>query len=678
MKINLYRNKSGFSLVEALMALGVGLTFLATVISLWVFSGKNWKVQSAKTEIRFDIQEAMEKIKRDAGLSDGGKILFYPSGETSYTAISIPAATPNGSGFLTFSGSTISWDKTIIYHVYENELRRTVIDSFNSTTATRQTQLDNVAASGEDANGTTTTLFSADSATFEITPSSASFDGYSATLSRGTNTNFGTISLAAGNHTIQFKVNGKNASSSGYRLGIDQISLTPSGGPQEAEDLTVSADTGQTKNTEDMSSYSDNGAWGGNYQMEYQASAVNNYITFQTYYDQWLESNFDSMTHSNTEVTGTNPKLAVASRETQGLIPGWRSSTQTGVTSADNDSSGATPDPAINNKTIRDIILGASITKAGQMVRLKFVASSAGPLTITNAYFGARSGYNFVAGTSSQLYFNNGTVVEGEDDGVGATGAAGPTTITIPAGEHAWTNWFIPSSAIAYPSATDYLVSFAVDAAAASADESYWAPGSGTHSYMETGSTASSTWTAMDPGYTTDSSIHAVEEIAVWNAAGTATSQIYDTTLSTPAYSQISWTETGAGTYLLKARSSSNSDMTGATDWSAIAGSSASPAALSIGAGRYAQFQATLTAASPYTTYPELDKVKITWPGQTSLVQVDGYYTKRPNYGTFTVLVDGAAITKALNITLQVEKEVQDKTYDYSLSATIDCRNTGK
>ena len=90
------------------MAVGLGTMFLASVISLWVFSTKNWKSQGIKTELRFNIQEAMEKIKEDARLADGGKILFYPSTSTSYTAISIPAATPNSStGLLSVSNSSV-------------------------------------------------------------------------------------------------------------------------------------------------------------------------------------------------------------------------------------------------------------------------------------------------------------------------------------------------------------------------------------------------------------------------------------------------------------------------------------------------------------------------------------------------------------------------------------------
>ncbi len=673
MRIKNLKNKPGFTLIEALFAVAVGVLFLAAVVSIWFYSTKSWKVQSVKTEIRFDIQDAMEKIKRDVQLADGGKILFYPSDASSYTAISIPGATPDGDGLFSFDDEgNISWDKTIIYHLYENELRRTVIDSFNATEATRQEQLDDVVDAGEGGDDSeTTTLFAADTTTLAISPTNPTFDGYGTEGLSG-NTTFGNVSLTSGNHTIQFKITDQNSSSDGFRLGLDHLSLAPSGSVREAEDLTVSTSTGQTifPETGDL-------AWSGNYQLEYQAGALNNSITFQVYYDQWTESNFDNMTHSDTEVTGTNPVLTVASRETQGMTPGWTATSQTGVSDADNNSSG-TPDPAINGMTIRNIILGSSMAKAGQMVRLKFAASSTGTLVISEAYFGERSADNFVDGTTTQLYFNNGTAGDGEDAGeVGAVGIGGPAGISIPPGEHAWTNWFIPVNDIADPSATDYLVSFVVDASAANADESYWDAGSGTHSYMETGSTALDTWNSVtDLGYAEDPSIHAVEEIGIWFASGTATSQIYDTTLSSPAYGQLSWSTENSGTFSLKARSSDSSEMTDATDWASVTDHTSSPSSLSIGNGRFVQFQATLTAAEPYTAYPEIDTVGIKWPGQTSVVQISGVYTKRPNYGIFSVFVDGVALTKALDITLTAVKEYQGTNYDYALSASIDCRNT--
>ena len=180
-------------------------------------------------------------------------------------------------------------------------------------------------------------------------------------------------------------------------------------------------------------------------------------------------------------------------------------------------------------------------------------------------------------------------------------------------------------------------------------------------------------------GFTADSNIHAVAEMSVWVNSGTATSQIYDTKMAAPVYGQLSWATNGSGTYTLKVRSSSSSQMIGAPAWSSVSDATNSPSGLgSVTALRYVQFQTTLTMPSPYTTYPKLDNVAITWPGQTALVEFSGRYTLRPNYGIFKVLVDNLTIVNALQADLTVSKSYQNKTHSVSLSAEAKPKNTGK
>ena len=416
-----------------------------------------------------------------------------------------------------------------------------------------------------------------------------------------------------------------------------------------------------------MTPYSSSGSWSGNYQLEYQSSAISDYITFQTYYDQWLESNFNAMTHSNTEVTGTNPVLTVMSRENQGLATAWNASAQTTADGADNPSD-------VANKTIRNFLSGANFTQAGNMVRFKFMASTSGTLHITSAYFGlGSSGSPNFSGATTQLYVNNAPVAPGGSDVVGATGVTGPTDITIFAGNYVWSNWM----PIDVTAGSNYLLSFTVENAVSNGNETYWNPGGASDiSFLMDAGPPTADWAG---GYATDVSIHALSDVATWINNGTASSQIYDTHVTAPVYDQLTWTTNGSGTYLVKVRSSNDSQMTGATAWSLIAGCAASPCVLAgVGSGRYVQFQATLTAESPYTTYPQLDNVTITWPGQTAIVEFSGQYTKRSNYGIFTVKVDGATIVNALQVDLSASKNYQGKTQNLSLSTELKPRNTGK
>jgi len=672
MKKVLLKSNGGFTLVESLISLSIGAMFLISVLSAWNYSTLIWKQENVQSGLRFHLESAMEKVKADVRLSDANKTLYYPvSSGGPYSAISVPEATRDSNGFFTLS-SDITWNTTAIYHVYANngeqELRKTVYDSFNSNDTARQTQLNNVVANGGDAgNATTRTIAKADTITFSINSSTPIFDGYNAATKLSANTDFGNVLLAPGTHQIKFLVTGKNAASSGYRMGIDSIALSPSGGSQETEALTYTSVSPTIM--EDMSAL---GGWGGNYHVECQ-SPNGGSITFTTNYDQWLESNFANMTYpdpATAAVSGNNPYLTVKSREDQGLAPSWNITAQT---------QGADAVPAaLSNKSIRCVISGASISKPATMIRIKFLAGSA-PLTINSAYFGPRSGLTAnYTGSPTQLYFNNGTVQEGGSDGVGAVGAIGPTIIPIPAGEHAWSNWF--SYSVAKPSPTDFLVSMYVSAGNASAWTDIVTP-TNTHSYqVDDDHAAVSDWTSFTPQQLSPTG-YAVAEMAAWVSTGVATSQVYDTKMTSPNYSQLSWDPIlpSGSSVSLKIRTSSNVTMSGASDWSTLTAYTSSPVSLGGLANlRYIQFQATLQAASPYASFPQLDNVKITWPGQTALVNVSGRFTKRPDYGTFQVLVDDVSLVKALTVNLTLSTAYKGKTVTEALGSEVKAKNTGR
>ncbi len=667
-------SRRGFTIVEVLMGLALSATFLSAVMGAWYFSTKAFHEQNLKSQLRYNLSNAMEWLKEDVRLTNGSNILFYPTGESIYTSMSMPKATPDANGLYALSNSLISWDKTVIYHLYNNsgtmELRRTVFNSYLSSTAARQAQLDSVVATGGNASASTRVLAQGDDITLGITPTSPTFDGYSSSLALSENTSFGSKQMAAGNHLLRFIVQGKNTASSGYKMGFDQIAFTPSGSGQEAEVLTVSASSGGASTLEDMTSFGSSGLWNGNYQLEYSSAAVNSYVEFQIYYDRWLESNFGDVTHSSSEVNGNNPVVRVASRENQTLLSAWKADSQTGVDDTDNT--------GFNNKTIRNIIDNTFITKGGQMVRFKFEASAAnGPLVIQEAHFGTRDSTNpfDFAAAPTQLYFANDTVGAGETDGVGATGTTGSTSITIPQGEYVWSNWMTVT--IANPAPADYLMSIVIDATAGNGNEKMWDVGAGTSSYVLNGtSTPTGTWGAAL--YSTSSALHALSDMAVWTSTGTVTSQIYDTQMASPSFGTLSWATNGSGTYTFRVRSSANEDMSGAAAWAAAATYGSSPAALTTASARYVQWQATLATASPYSTYPQIDNVGITWPGQTAIVDVSGYFTKRPNYGIFSVEVDGATLVNALSIEMTATTEYQGQDHSASLVAEVKARNTGK
>ena len=129
------------------------------------------------------------------------------------------------------------------------------------------------------------------------------------------------------------------------------------------------------------------------------------------------------------------------------------------------------------------------------------------------------------------------------------------------------------------------------------------------------------------------------------------------------------------------ARSSNDSQMTGATAWTAIVGSGSNPHSLSIGSGRYVQFQATLSKSADYddhANYPWIDNVTIDWPGQAKLCEISGYFTQAPDYGKIKLTVDGHELIKGLKFSITVYEDFRGDTYEDSLTAEVEPRNTGK
>ena len=678
------RSDGGWTLLEGMISLGIGAIFLLAVINTWIQTSSVWNQQHVQSRLRYQIEKAMERIKHDIRLSDGNGILFYPDNASTHTAILLPHAAPDANGFLAFSGDAIVWDQTIVYHLIasggKTELRRTVFDSFQADPAVRQAQLDDTVLNGDGSagpgNATTTALFSADSSELAITPQYPTFDGYGTALARSENTGFGSVRLAPGAHTIRFEVVDKNEDSTGYAMGLDSIAITPSGSVQEAEDLEITATSGDTALAENVSA--EGAAWGGGRHLSYASNAGGDFVSFTVNHDQWMESNFIGFSRDRVSIEGTDPHLTIESRESQGLSPAWQAGAQTQVESL----GGA----ILTDRSVRTVIAGANISKSATMVRVKFMAATNQPLRVNAAFFGVRSGAtaNFdLTNPVRQLYFANGTVAEGEEDGEGAVGDTGNTTVDIPTGHHAWSNWF-EHAIDAGGAPPDHLVSFSVPNDTSWDETPVWTSATPTdvHSYLVNGDHAANLgdW-ALLAGYTAAPSIYATEQITGWIHTGTAVSQIYDTQMSEPEYNNLVWsrTEPAGCSAQIKVRSSDNDDMAGAPDWDSVTAHSASPASLgSLNRRRYVQYQVSLEAASPYTEMPEVDRVIIDWPGEDQLVEISGHFTIRPNYGVFRVLVDDIETVKALNVRLQASETFKEKDYSFELTSEANPRNTGK
>jgi hypothetical protein len=706
-------DRTGMSTAEMLIALVLTVVVIAGVFMLSEFSQTIWKGERVKSNLINKLEFAMERIQKEMRLTDGHRVFYYPQSASSYSAVSFPlAADTDGDGFVEITDDDppkIEWDQTVIYHTYANpntgkiELRRTVFTPREDMTdSQRQAQLDDVAQNGypTDTNNPeysswnqatgTRTLCDSDNIVMTITPTVREFDGYSSSTARSENVAFGSVPMDSGDHYITFTVIGKNSLSTGYRVGIDSFSITPSGCSIEAEEEAISDDGGGSKVNEDMSGY---GSWNGNRQLEYQAADVTDYISFSFYYDKWIETNFATASPSNTFIeygarTGDGGESSGASdyvARLDGCGDSWSSQTQTGASAK----SAQSFDTGSNGVNFRNVIMSKNIDIEGRAIKATFDnTQDPGDMTIDYACLMERQGGpDGIAGTLKQITFDGGAA-----------------QTTIGAWQSKDSDWIDVSN---FDRSADYLLTFHIPSSGTHNISSWVTPSADTqddHSYYLAGgeSTAGEiTWS--DKGAAAQDTVYCVDSIDVsYFSNGTLTSQIYDTGVDDPSYSTLSWgiAKNNYGDYetsglganlIIRVRASDDEDLLkAATDWSGelaintksiVAGSANIN---SIGSGRYAQFQAEFisqptSGRNDYLKSCVLKNLSIKWPGQKRITEIGGYFTRRPDYGIFSVRIDGRDLIKALEVNLSMtETAPSGAGVTKYLTVEAQPRNTGK
>jgi len=704
--------KKGLSLPEVVMACSIAVIVMTGIYMLTQFIYSTWKSERSKSYILGQLEVVMERVQKELRATDINKIVYYPASAVNYSAISFPMALDSdGDGFMEVDASNkIIWDETVIYHTYVNaqnkiELRRTV---FNPRTglsdAQRQQQLDEVAQNGKPVAGTpeysnwdsingTKTLLVSDSVILTMSPTLKQFDGYNSSTSKSDNVTFGSVSLSAGDHYITFAATDKNSSSTGYKIGVDSFSVSPSGCAREAEETPVYGDGGASKVNEEMVAY---GSWSGNRQLEYQAAGAGDYIAFSFYYDQWLETNFatslpsytvveyDNRTGDGTEESGLNDYVA----RLGGCGKSWEALSQTGASAKTSESVAVVSGDGVN---FRNVILSSNIDIEGRAVKITFDnTQSSYPLAIDYAGMMARnSGPDGDASTARQVTFND---------------AGGGSSIVIPAGMSRDSDWI---DIVNFEKSRDYLLTFHVQPSL-SYDMTCWptptADTQNDHSYILEGDAAAAqdaTWSDNSP--LAKDVIYSTESIDVsYFSYGTVTSQIYDTTLANPSYGTLTWNiaKNNYGNYgtgglganlIIKVRSNSDKDVLKASaDWTTalsintLSAATGSASVSGIGNGRYVQFQAQFfsqptSGKADYLKSCVLKNLSIKWPGGDKMVDVSGYFTRRPDYGIFSVKVDDEALTKGLEVKLDISENIGlNRTITKTLTVEAEPRNTGR
>jgi type II secretory pathway pseudopilin PulG len=152
--------RSGMTFVEIMVSLGLFILLLGVSLSIWSFVYKTWAVENIRTKLRVNLEMAVENIKSELRLSSAEFISLYkPPSESDYKAISFSLPTIGNDGFAVLQADgTIFWDRSVIYHVYENppgsgtlELRRTEFTDNHDiliNTSQREAQLSSVYTNG--------------------------------------------------------------------------------------------------------------------------------------------------------------------------------------------------------------------------------------------------------------------------------------------------------------------------------------------------------------------------------------------------------------------------------------------------------------------------------------------------------------------------------------------------
>lgn len=330
----------------------------------------------------------------------------------------------------------------------------------------------------------------------------------------------------------------------------------------------------------------------------------------------------------------------------------------------------------------------------------------------------------------------NDPVHHAEQSGLPVPLASG-NGVTIEPGGYAWSNWIElegpTDNAFNLDKTKDYLITFYVKTAgfADSQEVLYWNdttlsasdPIDKKHAFKIASSTdtsyaATQQWSTI-PGVTIDAqtAVYGVDDVAVtyvdssvMETPASFTSQVCDTGVETPSYSTMDWTaitNNPDASLTMKVRTANTKSALEADgDWTTIPGItlSSNPASLaSLTKQRYVQFKAEFYAnlsdsISSHITddaddpadhqYPGdedyditsvLKDVSIYWPGNTTMVDIGGYFTKKPNYGKFTIEIDGKKLIKGIEVKLAAtEKCSAGRDITRSTSAEVEPRNTNK
>lgn len=670
-------HKSAFTLIEVVVALTIFVGVTALALSGYVYLAKNAHQVDIQSKLNMDGQQAIEQLKMDMRLSSMNQMFYFPAGSPPYEAVSFPIAyDSDGDGIIERDDDgMIIWDETIVYHIRDgtpDELVRTRISPRDNTLldSQRQSQLNEIVNTGtsSDQNASSKTIFN-NLLNWEITPSVGTFNCYASSEKRE-NISMGYVMLESGSHDFKFAIDGKDTDSSGYKLGLDTLTVSPSYIPREAEDQNISNYSGNKPSKTYQSTYS------GKNKLQLNANNGDTF-TLTIDNDRWEDTNFGGRytKSSNTVVTthyySISPIDADIVVELDGNEYAWEASAQ------GSDPVGSDPGTNFNGMVIRTLLkgsnVGGSIISSGTKTKLIFAASPSYPLFIKDVYI-AESVYS----NSLDMTVNPLSIKQVQFNNSGTLSQA----TKIAANSRKASDWID----LELDPDKNYIVSYSVDSGATQQRPMMWADNS---------SDSSTTQIAMiNSGYTqqqlakfggnwsaiasTDVTVKSPKTFLGLDSAyvsymeyGTYTSDIIDTKMDTPGSPQyFSWNADLPGNTIMgfRVRSGSNPALNDAASFDTLpiqnAFSTASDVGISL-SGRYVQYQVILNSSPAQgLVTPRLKDASVSWKGESRMVEISGLFTKGPDYGNFSLSIDGKGLQSALMVDLEIFENVHGMNSD--------------
>ncbi|MBN1268620.1 MAG: hypothetical protein JXB04_03455 [Kiritimatiellae bacterium] len=693
--------RDGFTALELLISVGLLVMSIAAAVAGWLYVVQGERMNSIQMELDIDVRSAMQWVKTDLRLSSMDQIFFYPEGAGPYTGISMPLPVEDEYHRIELdTNGMIVWGQTAIYHVWEsipNELRVTTFYNRDPTLTPeqRQAQINSVVASG-DASGTpyetgagcsnSTMAIFKNLFHWSLAPQGGVVDCYSDQFGVRRSYALGSVILDPGSHTFRFTAFGTNAASTGLKFGLDDVVVSPCGIAREAE-------AQQILSGGCVPEYRAGGTWGGNYDLAFSPGGVGDYFELRMENDRWEETDFkhSACQRMNTKVEfdeSITPYMDYVARlEGGGSDTNWFAFEQTGSLWDSYIMGGDIIAGCAVRVLLRggDMLDGGYIHHNGGNVEFRFDAGNQSLKIIAANIMECAS--NDVpcpdgTGTIMPLYFDSGT-------SAGTLINAGQANWARP-----WNNQFFPID-----KDRSYLITYLVSGGAGNGAPEYWIQSStntpGCYIIPAASNPSALPWaghTWSNLPYTISDRLYAIKFARTSYATnGTFTSQIADTHLPAPAYTEVSWNALlPIGANLgLRVRSGDQPDLSDAPAWSNITAFMSTPAVLSsLPSKRYVQWQAEFWPFnSPdyaLAKTPRLQDVTVRWTGETRLTDLGASLTTGPAYGVYKVTVDDKELVRGVVVDLEIYEDVsgfggKTKRLTSAMRAVeIEPRNTGK